>query len=95
MMTWNRIDCRSISVIGGAALIAVGALVAGCANDQGPVPTTTTSTTSTTTPPARAATPSTPTEKSLNPTAGNLFTPQVIAPPAPAEPPGVHRHGSR
>ena len=94
-MTWNRICRRSIAVVGGAALIAVGALVAGCANDQGPAPTTTTSTTSTTTPPASSSVPPTPTEKSLNPTAGNLFTPQVIAPAAPTEPPGVHRHGRR
>jgi hypothetical protein len=91
-MTWNRTGCRWIAVVGGAALIAVGALVAGCTNDQRPAPTTTTSTTTTTTPPVTSAAPPTPTEKSLNPTAGNLFTPQVIAPAAPTEPPGVHRH---
>jgi hypothetical protein len=31
-------------------------------------------------------------EKAINPTGGNLFTPPVIAPPAPTEPPGVHRN---
>jgi hypothetical protein len=30
----------------------------------------------------------TPTEKSINPTGGNLFTPPVKAPPAPTAPPG-------
>jgi hypothetical protein len=33
-----------------------------------------------------------PTEKSINPTGGNLFTPPVYAPPAPTQPPGVHRN---
>jgi hypothetical protein len=33
-------------------------------------------------------------EKSINPTGGNLFTPPVYAPPAPTEPPGVHRHNN-
>ncbi|MDT5236856.1 MAG: hypothetical protein QOF47_2843, partial [Mycobacterium sp.] len=31
-----------------------------------------------------------PTEKSINPTGGNLFTPPVVAPPAPTVPPGQH-----
>jgi hypothetical protein len=33
-----------------------------------------------------------PTEKTINPTGGNLFTPPVYAPPAPTAPPGVHRN---
>ena len=32
----------------------------------------------------------TPTEKSINPTGGNLFTPPVKAPPAPTAIPGTH-----
>jgi hypothetical protein len=32
-----------------------------------------------------------PTEKSINPTGGNLFTPDVKAPPAPTGVPGTHR----
>jgi hypothetical protein len=31
-----------------------------------------------------------PTEKSINPTGGNLFTPPVKAPPAPTAIPGDH-----
>jgi hypothetical protein len=31
-----------------------------------------------------------PTEKSINPTGGNLFTPSVKAPPAPTAIPGDH-----
>jgi hypothetical protein len=36
--------------------------------------------------------PMSPTEKDLSPTGGNLFTPGVKAPPAPTEPPGIHRN---
>jgi hypothetical protein len=43
-------------------------------------------------PPTTSTTVPSPSEKSINPTGGNLFTPQVIAPAAPTEPPGVHRH---
>ncbi|MDT5194588.1 MAG: hypothetical protein QOH20_1342, partial [Mycobacterium sp.] len=46
-----------------------------------------TSTTTTTTTPSSSATVS-PTEKSINPTGGNLFTPPVKAPPAPTAIPG-------
>jgi hypothetical protein len=35
-----------------------------------------------------------PTEKSINPTGGNLFTPPVYAPPAPTATPGTHRNNS-
>jgi hypothetical protein len=31
-----------------------------------------------------------PTEKSINPTGGNLFTPPIKAPPAPTAIPGTH-----
>jgi hypothetical protein len=81
---------------GAAVFIAIAA---GCGSndEQSPsTPTTTTTpsttTTTTTTPPPATTTPSAaPTEKNLDPTGGNLFSPQVIAPPAPTEPPGVHR----
>jgi len=43
--------------------------------------------TSTTTP-SSSAPPVSSTEKSINPTGGNLFTPPVKAPPAPTAPPG-------
>ncbi|WP_458315734.1 hypothetical protein [Mycolicibacterium brisbanense] len=43
----------------------------------------------TTTEPTTTA-PAGPTEKSINPTGGNLFTPPPVAPASPAVPPGVH-----
>ncbi len=92
-MTSNRTGYRVIALASGAALIAIGALTAGCANNEHQAPsTTTTTTTTTTTPPPTSTAPPSPTEKNLSPNGGNLFTPQVIAPPAPTEPPGVHRH---
>jgi len=77
---------RIVTVALGAAVIA---MAAGCGSSGNQAPSTTPSTTTSTSTPA--APPAPPTEKSINPTAGNLFTPQVIAPPAPTEPPGVHR----
>jgi len=89
------IDRRRMAVAGGAVLIVVGAFTAGCGTNgkqapSTPTPTTTTTTTTTTPPPPPSA--PAPTEKNLNPNGGNLFTPQVKAPPAPTEPPGVHRN---
>ncbi len=77
-------------VAGGGALIAMGAFTAGCGNNGGQAPSTTTTTTTTTTP--SSAVPPSPTEKVINPTGGNVFSPQILAPPAPTEPPGVHRN---
>ena len=82
---------RLIAVAGAGALIAMGAFTAGCANNEKAPSTSTTTTTTTTTPPTSAPPPS-PTEKGINPTGGNLFTPDIKAPPAPTEPPGVHRN---
>jgi hypothetical protein len=65
----------------------MGALTAACAKEEQKAPETTTTTTTTTSPPAPAPAP---TEKSINPTGGNLFTPPVVAPPAPTVPPGQH-----
>jgi hypothetical protein len=69
-------------------------LTASCAKEQQKAPetSTTTSTTTTTTSPATstATPPVAPTEKSINPTGGNLFTPPVKAPPAPTAIPGDH-----
>jgi hypothetical protein len=71
------------------AIIAMGALTACGQGEKAPETTTpTTTTTSTTTPPS--APPVAPTEKSINPTGGNLFTPPVKAPPAPTAIPGDH-----
>ena len=87
------IDRRRMAVAGGAVLIVVGAFTAGCgtSGNQAPSTTTTTTTTTTTPPPPPPSAPA-PTEKSINPNGGNLFTPDVKAPPAPTEPPGVHRN---
>jgi ABC-type glycerol-3-phosphate transport system substrate-binding protein len=70
-----------------AILAASATLLAACGGNGGQSPsstptTTPTSTTTSTAPPA--------TEKSVNPTAGNLFTPGVTAPAAPNVPPGQH-----
>jgi hypothetical protein len=74
-----------MALLGGVVLIALGALTAACSTGN-EAPSTTTTTT--TTPPS--STPVSPTEKSISPTGGNLFTPPVVAPPAPAVPPGQH-----
>ncbi|MDT5324043.1 MAG: hypothetical protein QOF25_1195 [Mycobacterium sp.] len=85
---------RRLGVIaGGAAIIAMGALTAACGGGGGggesPSSTTTTTATTTSSAPASSA-PASPTEKSINPTGGNLFTPPVTASPAPNVPPGQH-----
>ena len=93
-MESQRIVRRFSAVAGGLAILAMVGLTASCAKEQQKAPetsTTTTTTTPTTTSPP-AAPPPAPTEKSINPTGGNLFTPPVYAPPAPTEPPGVHRN---
>ena len=86
------VDRRRMAVAGAAVLIAVGVLTAGCGTSgkQAPSSTTTTTTTTTTTAPPPSSAPASPTEKSINPTGGNLFTPPVVAPPAPNVPPGQH-----
>jgi hypothetical protein len=62
-------------------------LTAACGGAE-EAPETTTTTTTTTTTPSPTAPPVSPTEKSINPTGGNLFTPPVKAPPAPTAIPG-------
>jgi hypothetical protein len=83
----SRLLVRRLAAVSGvAAFIAMGALTAACAKEEQKAPETTTTTTTTTTPATTAA----PTEKSINPTGGNLFTPPVVAPAAPTVPPGQH-----
>jgi hypothetical protein len=84
-MNSHRFGRRLALIAGGAAIIAMGTLTA-CGGGGKESPSSTTTTTTTTT---SAPAPS-PTEKSINPTGGNLFTPPVVAPPAPAVPPGQH-----
>jgi hypothetical protein len=78
----SRLTRRVAAGLGVAAFISMGALTA-CGGSETPSPSSTTET-STTAPSA------TPTEKSINPTGGNLFTPPVKAPPAPTAIPGTH-----
>ena len=83
-MRSGRLARRLAATAGMGAIIAMGALTACGQGEKAPETTTpTTTTTSTTTAP-----PVAPTEKSINPTGGNLFTPPVKAPPAPTAIPG-------
>lgn len=59
---------------------------AACASEESDTPSTTTTTT-TTSVESSAPAPS-PTEKSINPTGGNLFTPSITAPGPPTPAPG-------
>jgi hypothetical protein len=82
-----RLGTRRLAATAGmGAIIAMGVLSACGQGEKAPEttpPTTTTTTSETTSAPAPA-----PTEKSINPTGGNLFTPPVKAPPAPTGVPG-------
>ena len=95
-MRSGRMARRLVATAGMGAIIAMGVLSA-CAREA-PAPekvTVTKTVTETAAPPAAPAPPPqapAPTEKSINPNGGNLFTPPVKAPPAPTEPPGVHRN---
>ncbi len=76
----NRMTTKlCLGICGGALLTTV---MSGCTNSEKEAPTTTPSTTS--------SVQVTPTEKSLNPTEGNKFTPGIKAPPAPTAIPGSH-----
>ncbi len=85
-MKSGRLARRLTATAGMGAIIAMGALTA-CGEGE-KAPETTTPTTTTTTPTTPSAPPVAPTEKSINPTGGNLFTPPVKAPPAPTAIPG-------
>ena len=90
-MRSGRLARRLVATAGMGAIIAMGALTACGQGEKAPettTPTTTTTTSTTTTPPPPP--PVAPTEKSINPTGGNLFTPPVKAPPAPTAIPGDH-----
>ncbi|MBS1695085.1 MAG: hypothetical protein JST91_22990 [Actinobacteria bacterium] len=90
-MNSHRAGRGSTALAATAALIALGAVTAACGTNGSQAPATTTTTApSATTTSTPGAIPAAPTEKSINPTAGNLFTPSVHAPAAPAVPPGQH-----
>jgi hypothetical protein len=86
----GRMARRVTALVGGAAVVTMVGLTASCAKEEKKAPeTSTTTTTTTTSAPATSAPPTVaPTEKSINPTGGNLFTPPVKAPPAPTAIPG-------
>ncbi|MCP9276712.1 hypothetical protein [Mycolicibacterium arenosum] len=79
-MKSNRLGRRIAAVVGGGAIIAMVGLTAACGTEEEKAPETSTTPSSTS--------EVTPTEKSINPTGGNLFTPTVKAPPAPTAIPG-------
>jgi hypothetical protein len=81
-MKSNRLARRIAAAVGGTAIVAMVGLTAACGSDEEKAPETTTTTTESSTPSVS------PTEKSINPTGGNLFTPSIKAPPAPTAPPG-------
>jgi hypothetical protein len=66
-------------VAGGAVVVLLSVAASSCSNDGEQTPDTTTTTITTTS----AGSTQSPTEKSVNPTGGNLFTPPVRATPAP------------
>jgi hypothetical protein len=86
---------RVAALVGGAAIVTMVGVTASCAKQEQKAPETSTTTTTTTTTTTSPATPSAPpavapTQKSISPTGGNLFSPQVKAPPAPTAVPGDH-----
>jgi hypothetical protein len=85
-MKSRRLARRLAATAGMGAIIAMGTLTACGQGEKAPETTTPTTTTTSTTAPS--APPVAPTEKSINPTGGNLFTPPVKAPAAPTAIPG-------
>jgi hypothetical protein len=71
-----------------AVLVLAALAIGGCSSPGNQHPTTPSTTATTTTESSNAA--PAPTEKSVSPTGGNLFTPPVKATPAPDVPGGAH-----
>jgi hypothetical protein len=80
-MKSNRLARRIAAAVGGTAIVAMVGLTAACGGTEEKAPETSTT-------PSSTAPSVSPTEKSINPTGGNLFTPPVKAPPAPTAIPG-------
>nr|WP_197518872.1 hypothetical protein [Mycobacterium sp. ACS1612] len=66
------------------------AAACGTSDNHGPATTSTSVTTTTTSTTPSSTPPTAPTEKSISPTGGNLFTPPIQAPGAPTVQPGQH-----
>ncbi len=81
---------RLVRVVAGAVVLAgLAASIASCSGNRSNAPSTTQPPMTTTThSPTPSAPRPAPTEKSINPTGGNLFSPTVHAPPAPTAVPG-------
>jgi hypothetical protein len=78
---------KTVAVAGFAALaIVLGACSSG--GEKAPESTTSTPTTQSSSAPSSSAPAPSPTEKSINPTGGNLFTPDVKAPGPQTAAPG-------
>jgi hypothetical protein len=90
-MSSGRMARRLVATAGMGAILAMGVLTA-CASKEAPAPETATITKTITAPAAPPAMPApppqAPTEKSINPTGGNLFSPPVKAPGPPTPAPG-------
>lgn len=86
-MSSHRYGHRFPVFVGALAVVAIGALTAGCGGGGNNQPSTTTTTTTTTTTPTATAPP---TQKTINPTGGNQFTPGQAVPPIT-----VTHHGER
>ena len=83
-MRSGRMARRLIATAGMGAILTMGVLSACAREAPAPEPSTVTKTVTET-----AATPApAPTEKSINPTGGNLFSPPVKAPGPPTPAPG-------
>ena len=89
-MKSGRLARRLAATAGMGAIIAMGGLTACGQGEKAPETTPPTTTTTSSTTSAPSAPPVAPTEKSINPTGGNLFTPPVKAPAAPTAIPGDH-----
>ena len=80
----NRQLTRRVAATVGITAAISAAVLTACGGGESGGPSSTTTTTTTTAPSSTVA----PTEKSINPTGGNLFTPPVKAPAAPTAIPG-------
>ncbi len=73
-MTSRRLASRLALIAGGGALVAMGALTAGCGSSTKEEPATTT-------PPATSSAVLSPSEKAVGPGGDNSFSPSVPKPP--------------
>lgn len=87
-MNTGNLTSRLPALAGGAGLIALIGLSAACGSSSTPSPSSTTTTTTTSVAPTETS--PTATEKNVNPTGGNKFTPSVLAPTPATAIPGTH-----